>query len=340
MDAIATGVMFLGRRPARRFVEVARSAEDLGFDFFWIPDERFFREVYSLCSLVAGVTERMLIGPCVTDPYTRHPALTAMAIGTLDEISGGRAVLGLGAGISGFAELGLERVRPARAMAETIGLVRALLAGESARVDGAVISFEGKLDFTPPRAGVPVYLAAAGPRMLELAGALAEGVIIEGCAGPGALDRPLEHVQRGLERAGRALAGIDVVARLDVAVDDSLERAYDVLRPRLARSIAGSAPGFTRYVARGIDLPAAVKNLAHSIGYTHDPDRLRPLAALVPEAVVDQFTIAATPATLPERLDRLVAGGATQILVNPIPVCGDEVEPVLDAVAAWARERR
>ena len=79
------GLLFLGRRPAARFAQVARHAEARGFDFFWIPDERFFREVYSLCAVVAGATERIMVGPCVTDPYTRHPALTAMAIATLDE---------------------------------------------------------------------------------------------------------------------------------------------------------------------------------------------------------------------------------------------------------------
>ena len=94
-------------------MEVAKLAEATGYDHFWLADERFFREVYGSLTLVAHHTSRITVGTCVTDPYSRHPALTAMAIATLDEIAGGRAVLGLGAGISGFAELGVKRERPA-----------------------------------------------------------------------------------------------------------------------------------------------------------------------------------------------------------------------------------
>jgi 5,10-methylenetetrahydromethanopterin reductase len=81
-----------------------------------VADERFYREVYSCLGQIAANTAKVLVGPCVTDPFARHPALTAMAIATLDEISGRRAILGIGAGISGFAELGIDRRKPARAI--------------------------------------------------------------------------------------------------------------------------------------------------------------------------------------------------------------------------------
>src|SRR4051794_25637283 len=156
MSAPRLGLLFLGRRPAARYVEVARLAEQAGFDAFWIPDERFFREVYSLCTAVALGTWRIQVGPCVTDPYTRHPALTAMATATLDELSGGRALLGLGAGVSGFAELGLAQPRPAKAVGEAIELVRRLLTGRHIAFEGTVFKFEGRLDFQPLRADVPI----------------------------------------------------------------------------------------------------------------------------------------------------------------------------------------
>jgi alkanesulfonate monooxygenase SsuD/methylene tetrahydromethanopterin reductase-like flavin-dependent oxidoreductase (luciferase family) len=133
---------------------------------------------------------------------------------------------------------------------------------------------------------------------------------------------------------------IDVVARINVAVDDSLERAYDALRPGMAKNIAASAPGFVRFRSRGIDLPDEITALALDIGYTHDPERLRPLAERAPKDLIDQFAIAATPETLGTRLDRLVESGATQILVSPVPIGGDDVEPVIDALGAWASRRR
>jgi 5,10-methylenetetrahydromethanopterin reductase len=99
--------------------ERARLAEEVGYDTVWVADERFYRE-------------KVLLGLCVTDPFSRHPVLTAMAIATLDEVSGGRGVLGIGAGVSGFAELGIQRRQPARAISETIE-VGSLSGGEPSR---------------------------------------------------------------------------------------------------------------------------------------------------------------------------------------------------------------
>ena len=101
-------LLVLGDAPIEQLVGRVKLAEASNFDTVWLADERFFREVYSCLALFAANTCRVALGPCVTDPFARHPALTAMAIATLDEIAGGRAVLGLGAGISGFAELGIR----------------------------------------------------------------------------------------------------------------------------------------------------------------------------------------------------------------------------------------
>src|SRR5688572_32584408 len=99
--ALRTGVLMLPSRSVAEMAGLAARAEALGYDDVWLADERFFREVYACLTAFAQTTRRVRLGPCVTDPYTRHPALTAMAIATLDEIAGGRAVLGIGAGVSG-----------------------------------------------------------------------------------------------------------------------------------------------------------------------------------------------------------------------------------------------
>src|SRR5271155_2246141 len=135
-------LLMLGVLPAAQLAaERARLAEACGFDAVWLADERFYREVYAVLAQVALATRRVRLGPCVTDPFVRHPALTAMAIATLDEISDGRAMLGLGAGVSGFAELGIRPSKPPRAIRESIDLIRALLRGEQVDVGGEVFSF-------------------------------------------------------------------------------------------------------------------------------------------------------------------------------------------------------
>src|SRR5690348_7507963 len=109
------GLLMLGDAPVRTVVERARLAETVGYGTVWLADERFYREVYSCLAHIAAHTSKVLLGPCVTDPFSRHPALTAMAIATLDEISGQRAILGIGAGISGFTELARDQSSPAGA---------------------------------------------------------------------------------------------------------------------------------------------------------------------------------------------------------------------------------
>jgi 5,10-methylenetetrahydromethanopterin reductase len=131
----------------------------------------------------AAHTSNVLLGPCVTDPFSRHPALTAMAIATLDEVAGGRGILGIGAGISGFAELGIHRRKPARAIGETIEVIRALLRGGSVDFHGEVINLDqGRLSFMPHRSAIPIYVASNGLLGQRVAGAVADGAIMEACA--------------------------------------------------------------------------------------------------------------------------------------------------------------
>jgi 5,10-methylenetetrahydromethanopterin reductase len=287
---------------------------------------------------VAGATERMLVGPCVTDPYTRHPALTAMAIATLDELSGGRAVLGVGAGISGFEQLQLERRQPAQAVRETVELVRALLTGEHVEYAGRVISFSGKLDFHAPRADIPVYIAAGGERMLAVAGAVADGVIIEGCMAERVLREAIDRIHAAARDTGRDPTSIDIVARIDVAVDASMERAYDTLRIRVARHLINDAPAFPRFAARGLDVPPALAERVASLGYTHDTAILDPIAAEIPDGWIDAFCIAATPESVGERISWLAERGVTQLLVNPVAP-NDAVESVIEAVGGSVTHR-
>jgi 5,10-methylenetetrahydromethanopterin reductase len=202
-------LLLLGDAPVARLVERARLAEANGYSTVWVADERFYREVYSCLGQLAVHTSKVLLGPCVTDPFARHPALTAMAIGTLDEISGGRAILGIGAGISGFAELGIERKKPARAICEAIEVIRALLRGETVDYRGEVIAFNhGRLSFAPPRPEISVYVASNAPLGQRVAAEIADGVIMEACASAAEL-RAFSGRGRGCRTQGWPRSGGD-----------------------------------------------------------------------------------------------------------------------------------
>src|SRR5262249_40071937 len=178
---LTTGLLLLPAHTCDRLAALAQLAERTGYDFLWIADERFFREVYASLTLCALRTQRIKLGPCVTDPYSRHAALTAMAIATLDELSGQRAVLGIGAGVSGFRELGIARDKPGVARREAVEVIRQLLAGETVTYKGAVVRIDSApLDWKPARADVPVYIASQQPVGCRAAGRVADGAIMQG----------------------------------------------------------------------------------------------------------------------------------------------------------------
>src|SRR5262244_3421374 len=182
--ALRIGLLILPAYEPARLAALAALAEDTGYDDLWLADERFFREVYACLTLCALRTHRIRLGPCVTDPYSRHPALTAMAMATMDGISNRRAVLGLGAGVSGFRELGVDPSRSAIAIREAVELIRRLLAGETVTVEGRAVNLtEGRLDFAPPRADLPIYVASQRAGGCRVAGRGADRDTMKGAGG-------------------------------------------------------------------------------------------------------------------------------------------------------------
>ncbi len=176
---IAGGIRLLPNAHAGRLAEIAATAERHGFDRLWLMDEGLAaRDVYVTLALMARETHRIELGTGITNPYTRHPGVAAGAIASLDEISGGRAFLGIGAGGSLTLDpLGISRTRPLAAVREMVEITRALLQGSRVDYQGETLHLrKAKLDFARP--DIEIWIAARGPRMLELAGGIADGVAL------------------------------------------------------------------------------------------------------------------------------------------------------------------
>lgn len=331
MKPITTGVLLMGNLSAEDLASLARQIEDWGYDYIWLADERFFREIYSCLTLCALNTKKIQIGVCVTDPYSRHPALTAMAIATLDEISEGRAVLGIGAGVSGFGELGIDRARPALAMREMVGLVRKLMTGENVDFQGRMVQFNhGALNFTPVRADLPIYVASNAPRGLQVAGELADGAIVSGCAEEPSIDYAKGLIAKGTRKVGRDLAEIDLVARLNCCVSTDGQGARNSIRTATIRSL----PGHLNFVtAAGIEVAPDLAASLSQMGYTHDDATLADMARRVPDHIIDAMTLAGTPEEVAQRVGRIVRRGVNQILVRPSPSPEGGINGTLEAFA-------
>jgi 5,10-methylenetetrahydromethanopterin reductase len=287
------------------YVALARAAETAGFDQFWVSNDLFLRSVPVILAAVAQVTERIEIGTCVVNPYTMHPAEIAMLAATLDELSGGRFNLGIAAGgaeLLKWVNIGHER--PLAEIRQAIARIRALFDGTPAEEWTA----EAYLRF-PVARRVPIYLGAMGPRMLRLAGAVADGVL--------PLLFPPEHfatvhtlVAEGAASAGRALDAIDLAACIWVSISDDTAAAEAVLRDKIAYYGAGLSPLILERLGVTKDEFGPIER---AIMTERDPDKAR---ALVTEKML-RIGIVGRADNLIARLETLTAMGARHLSFGP-----------------------
>jgi 5,10-methylenetetrahydromethanopterin reductase len=333
-------LLMLGNVPVAQMVERAELAEANGYDTLWVADERFYREVYSTLAILAQHTARVKLGTCVTDPFARHPALTAMAIATLDEISDQRAILGIGAGISGFTELGVVRKKPAVAIREAIEVVRALLRGESVDFHGKVIGFNnGKLSFKPVRADISVYVASNGPLGQRMTGGIADGAIMEGCGNVEEVKAFRAVLAEGARRKGRDPSAVKVVARLNACVGPDGKKARDAVRPGVARMLAAGRLKFMTAEKQGLTLTSEQIAPFANVRYADGAAPYAPLLPLITDRHVDAFTLAGTPDEVAQHMKELKIAGVDSFLVMPLAGEGVSAEQTLVTLGkdVWPR---
>jgi 5,10-methylenetetrahydromethanopterin reductase len=334
------GLLMLGDASVQVMVERARLAEAVGYSTVWLADERFYREVYTCLAHFVTSTSKVLLGPCVTDPFSRHPALTAMAIATLDEISGQRAVLGIGAGISGFTELGLNRRKPARAIREMIELIRALLRGESVYFQGQVIEFrQGHLSFEPIRSAVPIYVASNGRLGQRVAGAVADGAIMEACASVYEAEAFSAEVTAGATRVGREPRSVRRIARLNTCIARDGSAARKAVRPLVARYLGAGRLRSKTIREQGLELPAEALQSVAGSPYSAGVTPYLPLLPLITDRHVNALTLAGTVEEVIEHVVMLIRAGIDEIIIRPFAPEGGTIEETIAsfATSVWPR---
>ena len=292
----------------------AQLAESVGFDLVGIADSQsLYRDLYVTAGAIAAGTSKVRIGPSVTNPVTRHPAVAAAAIGTVDEASNGRAFFGIGSGDSAILNLG-EKPSRLGDLRQYLLTMKALLAGETAQWRGKAIHTEWI-----PRP-VPLYVAAEGPKTLELAGEVADGVICGMGLSPEVVALTRKHLEIGAKRSGRSLDDLDVWTLARVNVGDDRAALIDEIRMELA-STAHHAFRFT------LENKAVPPEFAEGIkavqsGYQprrHEALGESPNAKLMAdpkllEYMVGRFAILGSPDDCVEQIKRTVDAGVSQFL--------------------------
>ena len=325
MAEVEYGVGLPPSGPVAELVALAEEIERMGYRYLWVNDERLERDAFTVLAAMSQRTERIRVGPGVTNPYSRHPALIATATATLDELSGGRAVLGLGAGGTNHRALGIERKSPVTALRDSVELIRGLWAGSTITVEGTVVrAREARLDFAAPRPRIPIYVGGRGPRVLELAGEIAEGVIVGNVATLEGWSYALDRVAAGAARAGRDVRELRLTAWLYACVADDEVEALDAIRPMAATSLVTSRPVLGEL---GIEMPDHFRAGMEARGWRLDREVVAEAGAALPAELVHRFGLAGTPDACRGRLGRLLEAfpQISQVAIVPFAPHGGEV---------------
>jgi 5,10-methylenetetrahydromethanopterin reductase len=325
VTAVALGVWFPGGHHPREAARLAVAAEASGVDSVWVAEGQLGRDAFVCLAAIAAATERVRIGTAIVNPYTRHPAQLAASFGTLDELAEGRVICGIGIGARDqLAGLGYDVSKPLAAARESVTMVRALVARETVTSEGAKFRAEGaRLGFRPPRAEIPVYLAATGPKMCALAGEVADGVyLIYGA--PEFLERAIANT-RERRPEGRPF---DVACQALLSVDDDPEVASARVRPGIG-FILTEPNGEDVLRASGID-PAKAGLIREALA----AGGVRAMAAAVDEEIIDRLTISGTRDACLAKMRAAVELGVSHLTVS---LLGDDPEPALDLLASFDR---
>jgi 5,10-methylenetetrahydromethanopterin reductase len=307
--------------PVGRLREVAgaaRAAEAAGFDTIWTLDSPLLAgqllDPYVALAACAETTSRARLGVAVTNPITRHPLVTACSILSLDDLSSGRAVLGIGSGDSAMRTLGLD---PADArgthgtrrdqLRETVQLLNAIGAGEAVRLGATTFQLRR------PARRIPVYVSATGPRMLELAGEIADGVIIQVGIYRPCVEQALGHIRAGAAKAGRDPDDIDIVCSTFTSIADDRSLAIDRARP-LAAWFYAVAPDLLELAAVPITRRQPARPVFPDISHPADhEDAMAEARRYVSDDAVEKFCLVGSAEDCVGRIRELADLGIHQI---------------------------
>ncbi len=309
-----------------------RYAEQKGFEAVWQAESRLVRDAIVPMAAYAAVTERLKVGSGVINNWTRNIGLLAATFLTLDDLAPNRIICGIGAWWDPLAKsVGIERRKPLTAMRETVELLRRLLNmervtfhGEFHRVDGIELDVvHGRRE---PRK-LPILIGATGLQMMELAGEIADGVVLNYCVPPEYNDDALEHLEAGARRAGRRLEDLDRPQLVVCSVDHDRERAMDTSRELLTQYLA-QQPHIAKASGVSQEVVAEIQSV---LGWPATHEQIQQAKHLVPDDLIARITASGTPDEARAKVQQYIDHGATCPILYPV---GGDVRLMIDTFGA------
>ena len=295
--------------------EYARLAEEAGFESLWVTERYFHEETFSLLGFLAAATQDIKLGLGVVNPYTRHPGLLAMASATLDRISGGRFLLGLGRSDRSVIQdrMGIPYGNARSTLGDVVAIIRGLLSGAVVGpTEGRFRLGEARLAIQPIQKTLPIYLAAIGPKALRQAGAIADGVLLNAYSPTGYVRYAVQEVRQAAREAGRDPGSVDIACVLPVRLTDAPEAAWPSLKRRVVRLLAEPHVGELLLEKGGFD-PSILGPLRAS-----EQNGGEGAAALVSDAMVESFFVVGPASRCQERIAEYRQAGAALPLLLPL----------------------
>ena len=306
------GVAFSGGLPPADIVEAVKLAEALGYESAWVA-EGHGGDQFAILSACAVSTRRILLGTSISSVFVRSAPTIAMAAASVDQLSHGRFVLGLGSShrVQVEPEHGIPFVQPTRRLRETIEITRRLLRDGVVSYRGEAIAIERfDLWFPPFRREIAIYLSALFPTMLEITGEIGDGVLLTWPTLP-AIGRAREHLAIGARRAGREPRDVDLGSLMPCYIASTRHEARDGMRAAVG-FYAGFFPRYNRLLAE-----AGFEDAVRAIKEAFERGGRDAAAKVVPDDLVDAVALAGTPAECRARIDEYRRAGLALPIISP-----------------------
>ena len=316
------GVGLFPTEPLPKMVQLAKVTEELGYSHIWVGDSHLiWREAYVNMAAMALSTTRVKLGTGVTNPLTRHPSVVASAYATLEEYAPGRTIVGIGLGDSSVETMGMKPAKLSY-FEKTMAQMRQLLDGQEVQLE------TGKIHLLHPcKAKVPIYIAASGPKMLELSGRIADGIIVLVGVADEYIAHARERIAAGAKAAGRKVEDVNLVLWVPCAVSDTAP-AKDAVKAHVARVVAHPLP----YVLDPTE-QKVLEEIRKTYDYYHHMDQQANHAEVIPDWLVDKFAIAGSVAECRAQIERIKKTGIQQIAIIPYSPPGGSREETIRGFA-------
>jgi len=317
--------------------ELVKRAENKGFSTAWFAEDYFLRDAITALSFTAALTKRIKLGTGIINPYTRHPILIAETIATLSEATGGRVFLSLGTGVGPLIEqMGIKFRKPVTTIREAVEIIRSALAGSPVTFEGEVFNIRDVRlgynpylsqlgEFKPKRGNIPIYIAAIGPKMLQLAGKIGDGVLLTaGCSPNYVKNMVVGNVAKGAEESGKNPKKIDVAALILSSINPTATEKI-MLKSFVAFELSYASEEYLKASEVDLERVAEIRNALFNEGIVA-------AAKKVSDETLSRFSAFGDKRAIRERIIEYRKAGVTTPVILPVTRNPIRVKQLIDTI--------